>query len=189
MTSREATRSSTSRPVRPRSVSWQHAVLTRLRAATVTPGVVTVCITSYPPFMFYNNINECPDPCPYPQLKGGMPRIGNAAGLALEAAGNPTPNLISADNKYLHGFDRDVIELVFVKMLSLPVTFVAVSSFANLYIALLDGKCDVAITASQMDPTISQCAGPVNLTKATAALFDYTNGAAARRIATAGSAC
>ena len=61
-------------------------------------------------------------------------------------------------------------------MLSLPVTFVAISSFANMYIALLDGKCDVAITASQMDPTISQCAGPVNLTSASVALYDYNYG-------------
>ena len=107
-----------------------------------------------------------------------MPMIGNAAGTALEAAGNAAPNLIAPDSKYLQGFDRDVIELVFVKMLSLPVIFVAISSFANLYIALLDGKSDVAITASQMDPKISQCAGPVNLTSAAAALYDYNYGAA-----------
>jgi ABC-type amino acid transport substrate-binding protein len=142
----------------------------------VTPGVVTVCITSYPPFMFYNNVKECPDPCPYATLKGAMPMIGNPEGLALAAAGNANPNHIASDSSFLQGFDRDVIKLVFEKMLSLPVTFVAISSFANTYIALLDGKCDVAITASQMDPTISQCAGPVNLTSAAAALYDYNYG-------------
>ena len=126
--------------------------------------------------MMYSDVKECPDPCPYQKLKAALPTIGNAAGLALKAAGNPTPNLISSGGKALAGFDHDVIELVFTKMLSLPVTFVAISSFANLYIALLDGKCDVAITASQMDPTISQCAGPVNLTSATAALYDYNYG-------------
>lgn len=102
--------------------------------------------------------------------------IGNAAGLALAAAGNAAPNRISSSDGNLRGFDRDVISLIFNRMLSLPVTFVSVSNFADLYVALLDGVCDVAITASQMDPTISQCSGPVDLTKATAALFDYTHG-------------
>ena len=126
--------------------------------------------------MMYSDVKACPDPCPYPTLKHALPTVGNAAGLALKAAGNPTPNRIPANSKALTGFDHDVIQLVFTKMLSLPVTYVAISSFANLYIALLDGQCDVAITASQMDPTISQCAGPVNLTSATVALFDYNNG-------------
>jgi hypothetical protein len=78
----------------------------------VTPGVVTVCITSYPPFMFYNNVKECPDPCPYATLKGAMPMIGNPEGLALAAAGNANPNHIASDSSFLQGFDRDVIRYV-----------------------------------------------------------------------------
>ena len=126
--------------------------------------------------MMYADTTACPDPCPYQMLKAALPTYDDAAGVALRTLGDATPNRIAGDNPRLIGFDREVIQLVFTTMLSLPVTFVTTASFANLYAALLDGVCDVAITASQMDPTISACAGPVNLTSATAALFDYVAG-------------
>ena len=126
--------------------------------------------------MMYSDTSSCPDPCPYQTLKAALPTYNDAAGVALRTLGDAAPNHIAGDNPSLIGFDREVIQLVFTTMLSLPVTFVTTASFANLYAALLDGVCDVAITASQMDPTISQCAGPVNLTSVSAALFDYAAG-------------
>jgi ABC-type amino acid transport substrate-binding protein len=95
--------------------------------------------------MFYDDQDACPPPCDYNVLKGAMPTVGNAAGLALDSGNKITPESAS-----LTGFDRDFVELVFTRMLGLPVTYNTFGSFTAMYLALLGGKCDVAITASQM---------------------------------------
>jgi ABC-type amino acid transport substrate-binding protein len=115
----------------------------------VQPGVVTVCVTGYPPFMFYDNQNECPSPCDYGILKGAMPTVGNDVGVALSPDVS-LRNKLAADDKSLTGFDRDFVDLIFTRMLGLPVQFHTFGSFTQMYLALLAGKCDVAVTASQM---------------------------------------
>ena len=112
--------------------------------------MVTVCITSYPPFMMYKDEAACPSPCPYAQLKPALPTVDNAAGRALRnASAAAAPNSLAHDS-LLTGFDKDFAELVLTRMLGFDVTYLSFGSFTTMYLALLAGECDVAITASQM---------------------------------------
>jgi hypothetical protein len=105
------------------------------RAATVNPGIITICITGYAPFMYYQP-NECAsEPCDVSELKHGLPTRNNPAGLARGYYTKPVPadlpggacpiggcppNWISSDDTKLLGFDRDFIDLVFAKMRACP---------------------------------------------------------------------
>ena len=115
------------------------------------PGVVTICITSYPPFMMYKDETACPSPCPYDQLKNALPTTGNAAGQALlNASSSVVPNSLAGRGTPLTGFDKDFADLVLTRMLGFDVTYLSYGSFTTMYLALLAGECDLAITASQM---------------------------------------
>jgi hypothetical protein len=90
----------------------------------------------------YNNCTE--QPCSVTELKRGLPTRGNAAGLAKGYSSTPPlgvaacppggcpPNWLSSDDRLLGGFDRDFVELVFQKMLRLPVTFRSFGTFAEM---------------------------------------------------------
>jgi ABC-type amino acid transport substrate-binding protein len=99
--------------------------------------------------MFYDDQKGCPSPCDYDVLKGAMPTVGNAVGIALTSDVDAR-NKLAGDDTTLTGFDRDFVDLIFTRMLGLPVQYHSFGSFAQMYLALLAGKCDVAITASQM---------------------------------------
>ena len=73
-----------------------------------------------------------------------------AAGRALRnASAAAAPNSLAHDS-LLTGFDKDFAELVLTRMLGFDVTYLSFGSFTTMYLALLAGECDVAITASQM---------------------------------------
>ena len=91
--------------------------------------------------MYYTN---CTAPCSVEELRSSQPTRGNPAGLAKGARITPPlgvaacpmggcpANWISSDDRHLAGFDRDFVELVFEKMLRLPVTFRSFGHFAEM---------------------------------------------------------
>lgn len=91
------------------------------------------------------------------------------------ASGVPQKNWFSQSDAQLTGFDRDFIDLVFARMLNLPYQFHAFASITEMNFGLLSGKCDVAVTASQIDPAYAICPdGSANTS--TAMLYDYGYG-------------
>ena len=120
------------------------------------------------PFIYYSN---CTAPCTAEELKHGLPTRNNSAGAARGYSATPPrdvaacppggcpPNWLSADDPLLEGFDRDFVELIFEKMLTLPVTFRSYGSFVEAWMAVLQGFVDVVVTASNVDPQYALC-GP-----------------------------
>jgi hypothetical protein len=160
-----------------------------MRAATINPGIVTICITGYAPFMYYTPDACAAEQCEVLELKHGLPTRNNAAGLARGYYTKPVPaglpggacpmggcppNWISSDDPKLTGFDRDFIDLVFTKMLNLPYTFRSFGSFAEMRMGVVQGFCDVAITASEIDPVTALCDGPPRVDRALS--YDYGYG-------------
>ena len=96
-------------------------------------------------------------------------------GLSACPPGGCPPNWISSDETQLLGFDREVVDLIFNKMLRLPYMFTSFGSFPEMRLGLLQGFCDVAISASNIDVNKALCAGPVNVS-ATAETYDYGYG-------------
>ncbi len=127
-------------------------------------------------------------------LKHGLPTRNNKAGLARGYSDTPPrgvaacppggcpPNWLSSDDALLAGFDRDFVELIFERMLALPVTFRTFGNFPELWMvrsappapcqlpgqrraahalprpqALLQGYVDVVVTASNVDPKYALC--------------------------------
>ncbi len=88
--------------------------------------------------------NNCTQPCSVNDLKRSLPTRGNPAGVAKGYTSTPPlgvaacplggcpPNWLSSDDRLLAGFDRDFVELVFQKMLRLPVTFRSFGAFAEM---------------------------------------------------------
>jgi ABC-type amino acid transport substrate-binding protein len=125
------------------------------------------------------------------ELKQALPIRNNEAGLergyytkpvpagfpggACPSGGCP-PNWISSDDPKLVGFDRDFIELVFTKMLNLPYMFSSFGGFTDMFLGLLQGYCDVVITASEIDPVDALCDGPPQITDNVTITYDYGNG-------------
>ena len=173
--------------------AWYSCALTLGRvafAAAVNPGVVTICIVGYAPFMYYMPEECAEEICSVGELKQALPTHNNAAGLArgyyakpvpagLPAGACPSggcpPNWISSDDPSLVGFDRDFIDLIFSKMLNLPYLFVSFGGFKDQHLGLLNGYCDVGITASEIDPVDGLCDGPPQVTNNFTLINDYSD--------------
>jgi hypothetical protein len=116
--------------------------------------------------MYYT---DCTEPCSVTELKHGLPTRNNSAGRARGWRATPPagvaacppggcpPNWLSADDPKLQGFDRDFVQLIFEKMLGLPVTFRSYGSFPEVWWAVLRGDVDVVVTASNVDPSYALC--------------------------------
>ena len=139
--------------------------------------------------MYYTPDACAAEQCEVLELKHGLPTRNNAAGLARGYYTKPVPaglpggacpmggcppNWISSDDPKLTGFDRDFIDLVFAKMLNLPYTYRSFGSFSEMRLGVIQGFCDVAITASEVDPVFALCDGPPHLAHALS--YDYGYG-------------
>ena len=60
------------------------------------------------------------------------------------------------------------------QMLNLPYTFRSFGNFAEMRLGVIQGLCDVAITASEIDPNYALCAGPPRVERALT--YDYGYG-------------
>ncbi len=167
--------------------AWSHAWFAASRTA-VNPGIVTICINGYAPFVYYTPEKCAEEPCSVSELNQALPTHNNAAGLARGyytipvpaglpggacPSGGCPPNWISSDDPKLVGFDRDFIDLVFSKMLNLPYMFVSFGGFVDHFLGLLNGLCDVGITASEFDPVEGLCDGPPQVTNNFTLIVDY----------------
>ena len=162
-----------------------------MRTATVNPGIITICILGYAPFMYYTPQECAKEPCSVDELESALPTHNNAAGLARGyytepvpaglpggacPSGGCPPNWISSDDPMLAGFDRDFIDLVFAKMLNLPFMFVTFGGWMDMHAGILNGFCDVSITASEIDPVSALCDGPPHVTHNVTLIYDYGHG-------------
>ena len=115
------------------------------------------------PFVYYVNQSLLPEPIPYVPLKASLPTMGRA-----------NQSIILPSDTNLRGFDIDFINLIFNRMLGQAagwnIQFVTFGSFTEMWLGVLADKCNVAITASQMDPSKAIC--PYQSINATA-IADY----------------
>ena len=140
------------------------------------------------PYVMYEN---CTQPCTPLELRLALPSVGNKAGVArgnsttfsadgpppLHVASCPAggcpPNWLSYGDPLLTGYDIDVAELVFVRMLGLNITYRVVHAYDQMLLALMQGYCDVALSTTN-DPKLQACdevANPANFTAVKT--FDY----------------
>ena len=82
-----------------------------------------------------------PGPVPYDQLDSLLP-----SGLTLPSS---APRLA--------GYDIDYTRLVLNRMLGLNTTYITQGTYGELYLALREGFCDVAVSAVEFDPGRAQC--------------------------------
>ncbi len=103
--------------------------------------MIKICITSYPPFTFYVPEDLLPEPIVYEDLKGALPTTHTGM------------NTMFLNDTSLKGYDIDFIRLIFERMLGeaagWTVQFETFNSFTMMWMGVLGGTCDVAITASQ----------------------------------------
>jgi len=127
-----------------------------------------VCIAAYPPFILDSSYNTgvvvgndtYPAPVPYGLLKGLT----------------PTHELLMSNDTRLAGVDYEYTRLVFETMLQVPnLMYLPMPNFVEMYIALRNESCQVAVTAAEMDPSrtlcTSACPGPPFIESG-----DYANG-------------
>ena len=100
-----------------------------------------------------------PAPVPYSLLKGLT----------------PTDEYLLSNDTRLAGVDYEYTRLVFEEMLQANIVYYPVANFPELYLALRNETCQVAVTAAEMDPSrtlcTSACPGPPLVLNG-----DYANG-------------
>ena len=82
-----------------------------------------------------------PGPVPYDQLDSLLP-----SGLSLPS-----------NAPRLAGYDVDYTRLVLNRMLGLNTTYITQGTYGELYLALREGFCDIAVSAVEFDPVRAQC--------------------------------
>ena len=70
----------------------------------------------------------------------------------------PSGLTLPANARRLAGYDVDYSRLVLNRMLGLNTTYITQATFGEMYIALREGDCDLAVSAVEFNP--ARCAPP-----------------------------